>query len=126
MFIEKPLLGVGPGIFAAAYLDRHGVWLNSHSLYIEMLATTGLIGTAVWVWLLIRLIGVLSRLKQRRGSPGSQNNEVRTFATACYAILAGLFIAGVFGHILLRDTWYIMAALIVARNNLLSNAPETR
>jgi len=118
MFAEKPFVGVGPGVFAAAYLDRHGVWLYSHSLYIEALAETGVVGTGSFVALLVLMILQLRRMSRFRSVPDDRHEELQVFARAGYAIIAGLLVAGVFGHILQRDTWYLLAGLIVARFNL--------
>jgi probable O-glycosylation ligase (exosortase A-associated) len=118
MFEEKPFVGVGPGVFAAAYLDRHGLWLYSHSLYIEALAETGILGTATFATLLVLMVLQLGRMSRVRGAPETRREELQVFARSGYAIVAGLLVAGVFGHILQRDTWYLLAGLIVARFNL--------
>ncbi len=123
MFLEKPIWGVGPGVFAAAYLDRKGIWLYSHSLYVETLATTGLLGLVTWFYFMYQIIKMLGRIGRWRGSP-QVKNSARIFTRANYAIIAGLLLAGVFGHILFRDTWYMLAALIVARYNTLPTEPE--
>ncbi|PWB76158.1 hypothetical protein C3F09_01000 [candidate division GN15 bacterium] len=118
MFTDRPFVGVGPGVFAAAYLDRHGLWLYSHSLYIEALAETGVIGTTAFFTFLVIMILDLRKLSRIRGVPEARSEELKVFARAGYAIIAGLLVAGVFGHILQRDTWYLMAGLVVAKYNL--------
>lgn len=119
MFEQKPIVGVGPGAFAAAYLDRHGTWLYSHSLYIEALAETGVVGTTSFATLLVLMMLQLRRLGKKEKLPEERREELQVFARAGYAIVAGLLVAGVFGHILQRDTWFLLAGLIVARYNLL-------
>lgn len=118
MFAEKPILGVGPGVFTVARGNRFGVWLASHSLYIEMLATIGILGTAAWGLFLLRLIRKAKRLNLVRGSPSVMRLDLEPFVRACYAVLAGLLIAGVFGHILMRDTWYFVAALVIVKEGI--------
>jgi len=125
MFIEKPIWGVGPEVFAAAYFNRQGVWLQSHSLYVEMLATVGLLGTAAWVFFIIQFFYMLKYLKHAGGQSPGEEQDINVFVRANYAILVGLFVAGIFGHILFRDTWYILAALVVARYNITTQAAET-
>ncbi len=124
MFVEKPLLGVGPGVFAAAYLERKGIWLYSHSLYIEAISTTGLLGAFAWGFFMYIILKILADMNRRRGSPAGKRNKIQVFVRASYAILAGLFLAGVFGHILFRDTWYILAGLITAGSNTLLREGE--
>ncbi len=115
MFIDHPFTGVGPKAFAAAYLERDGVWLYSHSLYIELLASLGLLGVVTWSVFLYCLIRRLRTMAPSRGSPSPADDDNVIFARSNYAILAGLLIAGVFGHILFRDTWYVMAAIVAAK-----------
>ncbi len=117
MFIEKPVFGVGIGVFAPAYHDRGGVYLNSHSLYIETISTTGAAGTFFWGLLIFRMIKLLKGTKNRMTNNREMTIDLGVYRKACYAILVGLFIGGVFGHILLRDTWYIVAGLVIARMN---------
>jgi len=119
MFIEKPLFGVGVGVFPAAYLMRGGIYLSSHSLYVETLATTGIAGAFLWGLFIYRLIKLMAEMKRRWKSPPALAQNILVFRKANYAILVGLFVGGVFGHILLRDTWYIVAGLVVARHNAL-------
>jgi O-antigen ligase len=115
MFIDRPITGVGPAAFAAAYLERDGIWLYSHSLYIELLASLGLLGVITWSIFLYRVIRRLRLMAPTRGSPVPTGTDNTVFVRATYAILAGLLIAGIFGHILFRDTWYLIAALVAAR-----------
>jgi len=121
MFFEKPLFGVGVGVFPAAYMMRGGIYLSSHSLYVETLATTGIAGAFLWGLFMYRLIKLLAEMRRRWKSPPDLAENILVYRRANYAIIAGLFIGGVFGHILLRDTWYIVAGLVVARHNALVN-----
>jgi len=118
MFIDHPITGVGPQAFAAAYLDREGVWLYSHSLYVELLATMGVLGTAAWVWFLWQILASLRRMSRAPTEDSDHEKDAMVFARANYAVIVGLLIAGVFGHILFRDTWYVVAELVVARENV--------
>jgi O-antigen ligase len=118
MFADHPITGVGPHAFAAAYLDREGVWLYSHSLYVELLATMGVLGSAAWVWFLWQTLASLRRMSRAPTEETDHEKDAKVFARANYAVIVGLLIAGVFGHILFRDTWYVVAALVVARENV--------
>jgi len=61
----------------------------------------------------------LRRLGKKEKLPQERREELQVFARAGYAMVAGLLVAGVFGHILQRDTWFLLAGLIVARYNLI-------
>ena len=124
MFLEKPIFGVGPAVFAAAYYDRKGVWLSSHSLYVEAIATLGIFGVLSWGLFLYVFIIQLRRMSRWPLPRGPSRIENRTYIAAVYSIIAGLLIAGIFGHILFRDTWYIMAGLTVVRLELLKKDME--
>lgn len=60
-FRTRPLTGIGPGTFAF-YWERHAPFYeyirNAHSLYLETLAETGLVGVILIVGFLILLLGV--------------------------------------------------------------------
>ncbi len=120
IFLEKPLFGVGPGIFSTAYGTRYGIWLSAHSLYIEMLATVGILGSFTWGLFLWRLITMLGEMRHKYEKYTFLAEDIFVFRKSVYAVVAGLLIAGVFGHILLRDTWYIIAGLAISRENGLS------
>jgi O-antigen ligase len=63
LFLENPILGAGPGAFAAE-LDRLGalvptLWdmkATPHNAYIQVAAESGLVGLTVWIVLLAGLI----------------------------------------------------------------------
>jgi putative inorganic carbon (HCO3(-)) transporter len=124
MFVDYPITGVGPQAFAAAYLDREGVWLYSHSLYVELLATMGIVGTVAWCWFLYQVLLALRRMNHRSTDTEYYRRDTAVFVRATYAIIIGLLVAGVFGHILFRDTWYVLAALVVAKEKLSLSSPE--
>lgn len=123
MFVDYPITGVGPQAFAAAYLEREGVWLYSHSLYVELIATMGVVGTVAWGWFLYQVLIALRRMHRRKTETAYFKTDTVVFVRATYAIIIGLLVAGVFGHILFRDTWYVLAALVVAKEKLSLIAP---
>lgn len=122
MFTERPLLGVGPKMFTDAYGRREGVYLASHSMYIELLATMGLLGTVAWGLFFWRFIQAIRRLRSRLRETGARDSPDDRFLVTVYAIVGGLLVAGVFGHLLFRDTWYILAALVVTIGRLTDEA----
>jgi putative inorganic carbon (HCO3(-)) transporter len=119
MFLEKPIFGVGPAVFTTAYGTRYGVWLASHSLYVEMFATLGIAGVIAWWFFMYQFLRKLWGVGRWASSSGTSRVDTEVYVRAIYSIIVGLLVAGVFGHILFRDTWFIMAGLTVARENLL-------
>lgn len=116
MFLRRPLFGVGAGAFVWA--NRSGDFgppnsLQPHNLFIQIAATTGIIGLAVW---LAFLASLLSRLRQLLISTSNIYEQywIQLFAKGFLVTLVALLAAGMFGHTLYRYTWYVVAALVVA------------
>lgn len=110
MMTDRPFVGVGVGCFAVAYAANGGTWLQPHSLYIQVPAEVGMIGTVTFFGFLF--LAVRTNRKSRRLFEGDKDNLFE--ATVLDGMLAGFFvlaICGVFGHSMLRPTWYLFAAL---------------
>jgi hypothetical protein len=65
MFAERPLFGVGPDNFRHLYgrylgLADHDPRIHANSLYLELLADLGLVGSAAFGWLLVAVAGRLA------------------------------------------------------------------
>ncbi len=120
MFKDNPLTGVGMGQFpnanGAKYWPGPGprIWLNAHSLYLQLIAELGFIGViafAAYLWAVLRTnFKLLPALRHREDLPG----VVRFFpAYSTFSILILLF-AGYSSHNLYRSTWYMLGALTAA------------
>ncbi|HUV30010.1 MAG TPA: O-antigen ligase family protein [Acidobacteriota bacterium] len=123
MVPEHPILGVGAGAFAWANASgRFGraQWMQSHNLYIEVLATTGILGFAAWFYFVFAVVKRLRRLT-REELPESMQ-WIPLFSKAFLIVIFALLISGMFGHNLYRYTWYMVAALTVALAALASGA----
>jgi O-antigen ligase len=48
LFLESPLIGVGLDVFATAGIDYRQIGNNSHSNYMEILSSTGLVGALLY------------------------------------------------------------------------------
>ena len=89
-YMEHPVLGIGPGNFEVAWgrhaqldWDTSKIFDDAHSVFLEVLATTGTLGAIAYVALLVLLIRAAIRsLRDREG------NE-RLFALAMGTILIG-------------------------------------
>ena len=130
MFKDNPLTGVGTGEFSnangAKYWPgpRPKLWLNAHSLYIQLLAELGLVGVLAFTFFLVTLFRLNRRLSQQLASVADCPSWMRQFPTACMLTLLVLLFAGYSSHNLYRSTWYMVAALtaslqlILARGDL--------
>lgn len=127
MVAARPLLGIGAGAFAWAY--RSGdfgppQWMDPHNLYIQVFATTGIVGASVWITFLVFYIRTLRRLaRETRGDPEYQWMSI--FANGIFISLIALFVSGMFGHTFMRYTWYMMAGLAAAMNAMWETRPQT-
>jgi O-antigen ligase len=104
MFRERPLLGVGPGVFSARYMsyrlrleETHPEWLRvgnsnfgeAHNDHLQLLAETGLPGYLLF----LAALGMLARLTWRRRTdePSPEQVFARSFAfpaAAAFFVLA--------------------------------------
>ncbi|MGH9418036.1 MAG: O-antigen ligase family protein [Terriglobales bacterium] len=81
MFLDHPLVGVGPGNFEDQYLKysaRAGLSgettvRDPHSLYTQIAAETGLVGLAAFVWLVVAAFALMERGRRRARGAGAQN-----------------------------------------------------
>ncbi len=112
MIPDRPILGVGAGAFAWAYgSGRYGPpqHMQSHNLYIEIFATMGIIGFIACSMFLFFLIKKLKILEQSEFP--EDKKWISIFSRNFILSIISLLIAGLFGHNLLRYTWYMIAAL---------------
>jgi len=113
MIITRPILGVGAGAFFIA--NGSGDfgpprYMQAHNLYIQLLATTGVVGGLCWFAFIYNFIGRLQRLR-RKISQSGRYRWIRIYSTSFLISLIALFISGMFAHSLYRYTWYVLAAL---------------
>lgn len=121
MIAGRPILGVGAGAFPWAYGSGDfgpPQMMSPHNVYIQVLATTGLVGFAVWVTFLYILIKSLRDIA-RRARKIPDGRWYVTFRNSLLIILFALFVSGMFGHSLFRYTWYVVAALAAALSNII-------
>jgi O-antigen ligase len=139
MVVDRPLTGVGIHCFGTANALSYSSgpkasYLESHSLYVQIPAELGLIGAVAFFGYLAFAMRFNRRLRtalQEGEDPESWALE-RVVLRAMNAGFVALLITGVFGHSLMRITWYIYPAmaLSVARVYLIrsgqSAAPAAR
>ncbi|MEW5924483.1 MAG: O-antigen ligase family protein [Candidatus Zixiibacteriota bacterium] len=120
MIAARPILGVGAGAFSTAAGSGnfgYSSYMEAHNLYIQLMATTGIIGFVVWfafIYFLIKNLRIIIRAVRER----AEELWVSTYCEAFIVSMIALFVSGLFGHNLYRYTWYMMAGLVVALVNI--------
>jgi O-antigen ligase/Tfp pilus assembly protein PilF len=95
-FLQSPLWGNGWNTFASfqmqvfSYPPRN-IFLHAHNQYLDLLACSGLVGMAAFVWLLVRLV----RRYVREIQPG-QNPNLQPAVLGAAAALAAYLVHGIF------------------------------
>lgn len=131
MFIGvSPILGVGPGNYHPYVYYYSTLWFGgrtyttAHSNYVQMASELGLIGLAVFLWVIVSAI--------RAGSTAARTSppELRWLAIAATSFFAAIAVTCVFGDYLFPSrgnngivsfgttvyTWLIMGAAVAAGN----------
>jgi probable O-glycosylation ligase (exosortase A-associated) len=116
MAIDRPLFGVGIHCFGTAHASHYSPenrrnWLESHSLYIQVLAEMGLVGAVTFALLLIEFFRLNRRAARALAGAGERWGLERTVLRGLLVGFVVLIVSGIFGHSLLRYTWYVYAAL---------------
>lgn len=124
LFAEKPLTGVGAGAFAWARVTKFGVYLQPHSMYVQILAELGIIGAILYGLFLTGIFSANRRIlrqAQTRGSPDSMLVALALGITAsCYSLL----VTGIFAHSGYRFSWFVFGALTVVGHRLFQESQE--
>lgn len=74
MFIKSPIVGSGYGSFAFSYINNPEILgfksrfqMGAHNEYLQILAETGIIGFATWIWIIVAFyrygLNLLNKLK---------------------------------------------------------------
>jgi hypothetical protein len=95
LFVRNPLTGAGIGQFEVGYgvARDGGKWSAAHNSFIQIGAETGMVGLALFVWLLVRAFRN-AHLVARRARTGGAMAKHGWMACATEASLAGYVICG--------------------------------
>lgn len=125
MMIKRPLLGVGIGCYAEARLQYFRYYFYAHNLYGELFGELGL-ASAAWFFWIYALFRKSRELKQR--VDGDPNSQQLLYYVLC-GVQLGLFVRlvlGNFSHCAFIWFWFLMAALVIAIENILVNENSAR
>ena len=128
MMYARPILGVGAGAFSAANGTGdfgRAQYMRAHNLYIQLGATTGILGVLVWFGLFIRSFVKKLRQLSRDTAISDKNRWIMIFSNSFVIAMIALFISGMFGHSLFRYTWYLMAGITVAMDGIYQRTRES-
>ncbi|MCK4414330.1 MAG: O-antigen ligase family protein [Candidatus Eisenbacteria sp.] len=130
MITDRPIFGVGIGCFGTAHATAYSPeerrsWLEPHSLFIQVFAEVGLVGAVLFFAFLIAAFRLNRRTGRRLAEAGAGWGFERILLLGLFAGLAVLLISGIFGHSLLRRTWYIYAGTGLAVLRIYSRDRET-
>ncbi len=133
-FMDHPFTGVGAGQFQNYNPpDRQELWRETHNVPLQLLSELGIVGGAVFLWLLTRIGRTLfqtwNALRPRRRTRGEspadaafmphEREWMRAHVAACVAAFGGWLVSAQFGSIGYHWTLYYVVALIVAANQIL-------
>lgn len=130
MMEHNPLTGVGVGNFAdangAEYWPGTGrkVWLQPHSLYVQVGAELGIVGVIAFGWFLWSLFQINRKIRNDTKKSGEYPKWLQYFPTACNFSLFVLLFTGYSSHSLYRSTWFLLAAMSACAYSL--TRPETQ
>ena len=114
LFKSNPLTGVGATMFIDSRGAASGHWLNVHSLYFQVLAELGLLGTFAFGLFIFSIFQQNQRMRRELEKSRDHPQWLDSFPRACNLALMGLLVAGYSSHSLYRDTWYLLAGFSTA------------
>lgn len=120
-FMSSPIVGVGPGHFAAfysePYVNQSGIvrtmkGYRGHSLYLEMAAETGLLG----LLLFLSIVGsMLLQLRSEYRSPALREHpEYVDLTRAFFVSIVGYMVSAIFLHLSYQRYFWLLLALASA------------
>ena len=125
VFLDHPILGVGPGHFAEYYSMSYGnrvglveLWkkYRGHNLYFETLAETGVLGLASFLAIILATMAGLWKAWRRLQCKGS---EFADTAMAFFLCLLAYLISAVFAHMSYQRFFWLLMALCSATIHIL-------
>jgi O-antigen ligase len=137
VFMDHPLTGVGLGQFQNFYEPgMQARWRETHNVLLQVGAEIGILGLAVFVFLIVRMFAAalwtrhrlawIHRLPRRpRGPPapadGLDDREryfLQTHASATVAAAVGWFVCAMFASVAFNWTFYYVLGLAVAAREI--------
>jgi O-antigen ligase len=120
MFRDNPVLGVGLGNYPSFYqdysrqlgIDHRRVGRSPASLYLEVIAEQGLVGTLIFAVLMVSIFGGL--VKARRNFVIAGLRDDAFIASAIFAGVAGYMFEAIFKNSAYSNVFWILVGLALA------------
>jgi O-antigen ligase len=119
--IQHPLLGIGPGDFAAYLADEAksrnalAYWVGAHNTYTQLSSEAGIPALCLYLGTLISSLRALSRVSRRgRRIPDDRARDICTAAQALSASFVVYCVCGLFNHMAYEPTMPLMAGIALA------------
>jgi O-antigen ligase len=121
LFATRPLAGVGAGAFANARAEAFGVYLNPHSLYVQIIAELGLFGLIVYFIFYRDIFRICLRNIWDIRNSSLEASELTALSQGIIVAAISLLITGFFAHSAFRYTWYFLAGITAASQHIIYN-----
>ena len=137
MFMKNPILGAGYGSFAFSFINDPAILgaksrfgMGAHSEYLQVLAETGIIGFAGWVWVIISFFLYGFKLLQRLSPISGNTSETnvllwRSLAigimSAEFALLTHFLVNNLVQSYIVGVPFWLLMGLLPAIGNIAEN-----
>lgn len=115
LFLMRPILGFGPGTSSAARLKVHEIRDSNgdlmyhalHNLYGELISETGLIGSSIFISLILIYFVQLRKIIAQNGE-SERAHIMHGQAELLVYLMLSMLIYGMVSHTLYRYTWFFL------------------
>jgi hypothetical protein len=132
VFLDHPVLGVGPGHFAGYYSNAYGSRIGlveqthnyrGHNLYLETLAETGVIGLVCFLSI---LFVILRGLWKERSRWIESDPKLARIATGFFLSLTAYAVSAIFDHLSYQRYFWLLLALASAAVRIIHSQSENQ
>jgi probable O-glycosylation ligase (exosortase A-associated) len=136
MFLANPVLGVGQGNFPWRFADYEGedrfltrslAGRAAHSLYLTVLPELGVVGTIIFLALVLALFRDLRAARAALGTPGRDPKDAAYLHAVTLAVegaLVGYLVSGVFISVFYYPPFWILVAIAAATRQVAGEAAK--
>jgi probable O-glycosylation ligase (exosortase A-associated) len=124
MFFEHPFIGVGagnfPNVWATEYTDpgEKPLWKNAHSLYYQLASEQGVVGIAVWGYLVLSIFWSNRKTRKLLCALESRSSPLYFLSYSVDLALLSVLVSGVFVSILYYPFMFTLAAIAAAMDRV--------
>jgi putative inorganic carbon (hco3(-)) transporter len=132
VFLDHPVLGVGPGHFAGYYSNAYGSRIGlveqthnyrGHNLYLETLAETGVIGLACFLSI---LFVIMRGLWKDRSCYLESDPKLALIAAGFFLSLTAYAVSAIFDHLSYQRYYWLLLALASAAVRIIPSQSKSQ